>query len=190
MHWRVDMLWFGIISLLWSAHAANDGDEKYQMWLNTLTVTLVVAGIAASLKLYARFRKLCTALNRQAQQLIRSIEEHRDAADEDERKKKRQEAYRSWDALHELLATKIDTGFDLPGVFVLPPDEIEAVERLVMASTGASLGEEHDEADPGGCGAAAGDPARVPRQNRRAGMTRGRCSTVRIPPYCHAVDAC
>jgi hypothetical protein len=147
VHWRVVMLWFGIIGLLWSAHAANDGDEKFQMWLNTLTVTLLLAGIAASLKVYARFRKLCTALNRQAQQLIRSLEEHRDAADEDERKKKRQEAYRSWDALHELLVTKIDTGFDLPGVFVLPSDEIEAVERVVMASMGASLGEEPDEAD-------------------------------------------
>ncbi len=146
VHWRVAMMVLGITGAVWFAHSIADGDDKYRLWANGLTVTLVLGGSAASLKVYARFRKLCTALHRQSQALVRSLEEHQAAADEDERKKKGQEVRRAWDVLHELLLTRADTGFYLPGVFVLPPAEIEAMEQRVMAAVDTAFGDGLQEA--------------------------------------------
>ncbi|MEN8655303.1 hypothetical protein ABCR94_33160 [Streptomyces sp. 21So2-11] len=143
VHLRVFALWCGITGVAWLAWwAMSGGDARYRIFLSGATLTIALGGIAASLKVYTRFRKLCTALNRQSQRLLRSLEELWNASSDEERLKLGQAARRSWDDLHELLVTKVDTGFDIPGVFVLPEDAIEELKQAVMAAIDAAPGEE------------------------------------------------
>ncbi|MEU2514250.1 hypothetical protein [Streptomyces syringium] len=141
VHLRVVMLWAGLAGVVWLANWAVQDSDKYRVLVLGATLTLTLAGVAASLKVYARFRKLCTALNRQAQSLLRSLEELADAADDD-RTKHRQSALRAWDTLHELVVTKADTGFSIAGVFVLPPAAVEELEQVVMTAVEADRGDE------------------------------------------------
>ncbi len=135
IHLRVLMLWFGIVGLVLLVRATFDVDA-YRVFVNGTTFTLLVGGVAASLKTYARFRKVCTGVNRHAQGLVRSLEELHEATDDDV-KKHQQAARRSWDALAENLVTRVDTGFSVPGVSVLPKAAVEelgeSVEKALLA---------------------------------------------------------
>ncbi|MFI9723081.1 hypothetical protein ACIHFE_26075 [Streptomyces sp. NPDC052396] len=133
---RVFALWCGLAGLLLltsSSHAAH----TYRPSLFTATMTLLVAGTAASLKIFARVRKLSTELHRRAQDLIRSLEELRDAAEPAGRCGMQAGARRSWDALHIVLRNRIETGFHLQGTFVLPASAIRGLEATVMAAIDA-----------------------------------------------------
>ncbi|MFF4738509.1 hypothetical protein ACFY2W_21865 [Streptomyces sp. NPDC001262] len=133
---RVFALWCGLAGLLLltsSSHTAH----TYRPSMFAASTTLMVAGTAASLKIFARVRKLSTELHRRAQDVIRSLEEIRDAAEPDERRKLRPGARRSWDALHVVLRNRIETGFHLQGTFVLPGPAIRSLETAVMAAIDA-----------------------------------------------------
>lgn len=74
--------------------------------------------------------------------MVRSLEELHEAT-EDEVKKLQQAARRSWDALAENLVTRVDTGFSVPGVPVLPTAAVEELQEkvekallAVLATTG------------------------------------------------------
>ncbi|NDZ77013.1 hypothetical protein G3I19_00440 [Streptomyces sp. SID10853] len=135
IHLRVLMLWFGIVGLTLLVRTTFDADT-YRVFVNGTTFTLLVGGVAASLKTYARFRKVCTGVNRHTQGMVRSLEELREATDA-EAKKLQQAARRAWDALAENLVTRVDTGFSVPGVSVLPTAAIAALEDLMERALSA-----------------------------------------------------
>lgn len=138
VHLRVLTLWCGLLGVLRLAWALADaGGDRYKVFLAGGTLTLALGGVAASLKVYSRFRKLCTGLHRQIQRLMRSLEELREAEVGAEQLKAQQVARRSWDELEEYLLTRVDTGFSFVGVCVLPEKAIEELKQQVMASLAA-----------------------------------------------------
>ncbi|MGJ5898341.1 hypothetical protein ACSCBZ_41330 [Streptomyces niveiscabiei] len=137
---RVFATWCGLLGVLWFLQYAQD-DPKYRPFLLGATLTLGGAGVAATVKVFTRVRKLSTALRLRTQDMIRSLEELHDAPDAD-RQGKQQTARRTWDALEIVLLTRVDTGFRTAGSFVLPSDAIKELEQTVMLAVDART---HDE---------------------------------------------
>ncbi|MFE6711489.1 hypothetical protein [Streptomyces sp. NPDC057695] len=132
MYGRVVALALGALGLIWFVHW-QQSDPKFDTVLFGMVVTIAGTTTAAALKVHLRFRRLTTSLHRQAQSLLRALEDLGEESEEGERSKLRSAARRSWDSLHEYLSTNIDTGFK-NGTFVLPPASVREVEGLVMAA--------------------------------------------------------
>ncbi|MDV5145484.1 hypothetical protein R1T08_14995 [Streptomyces sp. SBC-4] len=132
-------MWCGIVGLLLLLYSTLS-DEK--VWPFLLGATLTLGGATATHKVYSRFRKLCTSLNRNAVAVIRALDDLR-AATDDERAKARSSALRAWDSLREVLHDRVDTGYHRTGTFVLPAPAIHDLDKAVRAATNAS------ERDPG-----------------------------------------
>ncbi|MDQ0985890.1 hypothetical protein [Streptomyces sp. V2I9] len=132
MYGRVVAMAMGALGLIWYVHWQQN-DPKFDTVLFGMVVTIAGTTTAAALKVHLRFRRLTTSLNRHVQLLLRALEDLGGESEESERNKLRSAARRSWDSLHELLSTNIDTGFK-NGTFVLPPASVREVEGLVMAA--------------------------------------------------------
>jgi hypothetical protein len=137
---RVFTIWCGLLGVLWMFQHTRD-HTQYQAVLLGATLTLGIAGTAASVKIFARVRRLCTALDTQVQAMIRCLEELRDESG-NERKEKRQAARRAWDDLERVLSTRVDTGVRLAGAFVLPGKAIHDLQLTVISVVDAL---QHDE---------------------------------------------
>ncbi|OCC08973.1 hypothetical protein [Streptomyces sp. PTY087I2] len=138
---RVFTIWCGLIGVLWFMEHTQD-DPKFRPVLLGATLTLGAAGAAATLKVFARVRKISTALHLRTQDMIRSLEELRHSSDDD-RQDKQAASRRTWDALEATLLTRVDTGFHLVGSFVLPTAAIKKLERCVLLAVDAPS---HDQA--------------------------------------------
>lgn len=138
---RVFTIWCGLIGVLWFMQYTQN-DPRFRPVLLGATLTLGAAGAAATLKVFARVRRICTALHLRTQDMIRSLEELGYSSDVD-RQDKQAASRRTWDALEAALLTRVDTGFHLAGSFVLPTASIKELERAVMMVIDAPS---HDDA--------------------------------------------
>ncbi|MFC7928766.1 hypothetical protein [Streptomyces cinereoruber] len=133
---RVATMWCGIVGLLAVLYSTLS-DEKVWPFLLGATLSLAVIGATASHKVFSRFRKLCTSLNRNATAMIRALDDLRAATDED-RAKARSSALRAWDSLREVLHDRVDTGYHRTGTFVLPAPAIHDLDKTMRAAANAS----------------------------------------------------
>ncbi|MFK8905611.1 hypothetical protein [Streptomyces sp. YS-3] len=139
VHLRILTLWCGlagVLRLVWALAFIDDG--RYRVFLAGASLTLILGGVAASLKVQARFRKVCTGLHRNVQRLLRGLEELGEADTDTERRKAQQAARRTWDELEEYLLARADTGISPLGVCVLPEPAVVDLRTRVMASLDAA----------------------------------------------------
>ncbi|MFJ2414375.1 hypothetical protein [Streptomyces brevispora] len=137
---RALALWCGLIGVLWLMQYTQD-DARFRPVLLGASLTLGAAGAAVTLKVFARVRRICTALHLRTTDMVRSLEELGRATAAD-RQDKQAAARRAWDALEVTLLTRVDTGFHLAGSFVLPTESITELGRTLMTVIDAPR---HDE---------------------------------------------
>ncbi|MEU9123527.1 hypothetical protein AB0C96_27265 [Streptomyces sp. NPDC048506] len=133
---RVFTMWCALVGLFWLLPYAR-GQKEYKAALFGATITLGLAGVAASVRVLARARRLRTDLDRHAAELITALQELRELPDAD-RTKQQFVVQRAWKALHQTLKNRVDTGVSVSGVFVLPSATLLELERLVLAVQGSS----------------------------------------------------
>ncbi|MCI3929208.1 hypothetical protein [Streptomyces sp. AN091965] len=133
---RVIVIWVGIAGLYCLLQYVREKNE-YRAVVFGVTVTIGLAGVAASLKVFARVRRLCTSLDRQADELILALEKLRVLPD-DQRPEQQLAVEQSWRELRRVLANKVDTGFSISGVFVLPRETIRELQTQVHRAMRAS----------------------------------------------------
>lgn len=118
---RVVVQWCGIAGVLLLLTYPRQY-SPYQTLITGFMFTIVLAGFGASMKVFLRVRRLCTALNVQAGNLIAELERiRRNPGERDER---RAAAEAAWRALHVTLRHKVDSPFSISGIFVLPSKTI------------------------------------------------------------------
>ncbi|MGA4842114.1 hypothetical protein [Streptomyces sp. G45] len=133
---RVGVIWIGIIGLYCLLQYVREKNE-YKAVVFGVMVTIGLAGVAASLKVFARVRRLCTSLDRQADELILALEKLRTLPDA-QRPEQRLAVEQAWRELRRVLANKIDTGFNVSGVFVLPRATLRELQAQVHRAMRAS----------------------------------------------------
>ncbi|MER6604167.1 hypothetical protein ACFWRZ_32060 [Streptomyces rubiginosohelvolus] len=125
----------GLVGLLLLQHVRT-GSAYSTVFVGVMaTVTLGVLG--ASLKVFVRVRRLCTALDQHAHKLILELEKLR-AAPEEKRTEHKQAVDEAWGTLRRTLANKIDSGLSVSGVFVLPSATITELHHLVYRAIRAA----------------------------------------------------
>ncbi|MEU7181007.1 MULTISPECIES: hypothetical protein [Streptomyces] len=133
---RVAVHWCGIGGLLLLL-ACLRGRVEYQTVLTGFMFTVVLAGLGASLKVFVRVRRLRTALDQHADKLILELEKLR-LLPEEKVLEQQFAAKEAWGTLRRTLDNKVDTGFSISGVFVLPRQTIRElhheVDRLIRAA--------------------------------------------------------
>ncbi|GAA2628085.1 hypothetical protein GCM10010307_17680 [Streptomyces vastus] len=109
----------------------------YAKVLPALALTIGVATVVATHKMWARFRKLCTQAHKDIQALIRTLEKPPSEDGEYEFT-----VLEAWDLVERDLRTRVDTGYGF-GTRLAPKAVIAALdEKLVAVSKGAPGGEE------------------------------------------------
>ncbi|MCD9879699.1 hypothetical protein [Streptomyces guryensis] len=115
---RVAVIWCGMAGLFFLLQGLRERSEYKTVVFGTM-VTLSLAGIAASLKVFTRVRRLSTSLDLHTDKLVIELEKLRTLPQE--KRAEQQIAVESaWRDLRRVLVNKIDTGFSISGVFVLP----------------------------------------------------------------------
>jgi hypothetical protein len=126
---RVAVIWCGMAGLFCLLQYVRErGDYKTVVF--GVTVTLVLAGVAASLKVFGRVRRLCTSLDQHSDRLIIELEKLR-VLPEEKRAEQQLAVEAAWRDLRRVLVNKIDTGFSVSGVFVLPRPTLRDLQGQV-----------------------------------------------------------
>ncbi|MFH8256042.1 hypothetical protein [Streptomyces roseolus] len=95
-----------------------------------VAVTLGGAMIGASNRTWARLRKISTQLYKNARELERDLQQI-ELAEDGEKRKERDAARRSWDAVEIDLRTNVDTGYAFLGIPFLPSEVIVTLRKKV-----------------------------------------------------------
>lgn len=133
---RVAVHWCGITGvILLLAHLASRSEPR-AVFIGAM-FTVAFAGLGASLKVLIRVRRLCTALDQHAEELTLELKKLRLVAEE-KRAEQRLSAEGAWGKLRRTLNNKVDTGFSLSGVFVLPRKTIQELDHQVHRALRAS----------------------------------------------------
>ncbi|MFJ8078864.1 hypothetical protein ACIQ7Q_34240 [Streptomyces sp. NPDC096176] len=105
----------------------------YLKIIPALAITISIAAVVATQKMWSRYRKLCTLTHQDTQALIRVLEQSSDGEG-------RTAVLEAWDALERDVRTKVDTGFAF-GVRLVPKHVstalAEAVDTIVRAAPDA-----------------------------------------------------
>ncbi|MGW0422777.1 hypothetical protein [Streptomyces sp. NPDC003015] len=115
---RVAVIWCGMAGLFFLLEGLRERGEYRTVVFGTM-VTLSLAGVAASLKVFARVRRLSTNLEIHVDKLVIELERLR-VLPEEKHSEQQIAVESAWRDLRRILLTKIDTGVNISGVFVLP----------------------------------------------------------------------
>ncbi|WP_405806215.1 hypothetical protein [Streptomyces sp. NBC_01187] len=131
---RVFTMCCGTLGLVWVIQELPVEPRYEPAVFAATTFTVGLALLGASLRVFARVRKLSTDLRRHAQSMIRSLEELSFAEGGAERRQLQAAARRAWDELDLVFGNKVETGFHLYGTFVLPGETTGSLEAAVSAA--------------------------------------------------------
>ncbi|MFF3554589.1 hypothetical protein ACFYXL_14410 [Streptomyces tsukubensis] len=126
---RLAANWTGTCGLLLALTYVWERPE-YRGASLTVAVSLVVAGVVASLRVLARARRLRTRLDEEATDVIQKLETLRHASEDDRAAREAAEA--AWEKLRRTLGSRIETGITFSGVTVLPPSTLRELHHAVI----------------------------------------------------------
>ncbi|WP_143076574.1 hypothetical protein [Streptomyces sp. MUSC 14] len=104
---------------------------RYAPGVFTTCLSVVIGLVVASLKVFARVRKLATEVDARAQKMERCLDRLSRGPMAD-RRQLRDAAEDAWDELNRTLRNRVETGFHLCGTFIIPSETRRSLEALVM----------------------------------------------------------